>query len=119
MPRNKMSSIHPTLRPLDQLAKELGESSLAHKSNSWQSKDIRNMSEKQKKSWRAQLATEKSREKKKHYQHLLESALNLTNDIISSLILEIEQKRNETCLMRSRILELSKLQSLNNWNNQV
>ena len=114
MPRKKMSSIYPTLRPLDQLAKELGDASHAQKSNSRLSVDTQNMSEKQKKNWRAQLATEKSREKKKHYQLLLESTLDRTNDIISSLRSDIEQKRNETSMMRSRIADLSKVSALHN-----
>ena len=114
MPRTNMSSIHPTLRPLDQFAKELGDLSHAHKSNSRQDKeDTGNMSEKQNKKWHSQIATEKAREKKKHYRHLLESTLDTTSAIVSSLKLEIEQKRNENSLIRSRITEFNEFSTHN------
>ena len=109
MPRTSASSLHPTLRGIDQLATILGDTSHAQKIKSKKNKDLHNISEKQNKKLRSQRAAEKAREKRKYYRYLLESNLLPMKDTVSSLKLQIELSRNETNLMRSRITELIEL----------
>ena len=119
MARTSKSSLHHSLRDIDKQATELGGASHALKINSKKGKDPRNMPEKQKKNWRAQVATEKSREKRRYYERLLEDALSLVNDNVTNLRLEVEHKRSElTHLMRSMNaqLQLNELLGLDGFN---
>ena len=70
------------------------------------------MSKDQKKKLRAQIATEKAREKRKYYQQLLETALDLSNKAVNNLRLAVENMRNETRVIRWKIKEVVVLRSI-------
>ena len=115
MPRTSQSSLHPSLKDIHKRAAELGGASHVLKMNSRKGKDPRNMTEKQKKNWRAQVATEKAREKRRYYERLLEDALVLTNDKITNLRLEVERIRNELNLVKAQF-QLDELLGLDGFN---
>ena len=118
MPRTSEASLHPSVKDIHKRAAELGGASHVLKMNSRKGKDPRNMTEKQKKNWRAQVATEKAREKRRYYERLLEDALVLTNDKITNLKLEVEHIRDEINVMRSMSaqLQLDELLNLDTFN---
>ena len=112
MPRTKKSTLHPKLRHLHNIAKDLGHKTHQQKSNYAKTKDLQNMSQDQNKKLRAQFATEKAREKKKYYQQLLETALDISNETVKSLRLAMENMRNETLVIRSKLKELVVLRTI-------
>ena len=107
MPRKSKSKMVPVLKRADEEAQRRGNRSherrLQLRGNQHNPQE---MSPERARRYHAQLATEKSREKRKHYPHVLVEKLQTTNTEVAELRRQVTEERRKRDRLESRIAEL-------------